>query len=123
MELTRNHFKFNRAYRAKKQLLNTLKPSSMAPTTSGTWTAFYERNKDDGGAIQLLFPTNLTQFAVMTKNHLDDVDRLMATVAGSHYGNMILVPGPTGLCRSFTMGSPIPPRREERWTLLPSTEI
>ena len=68
----------------------------MAPTTSGTWTAFYERNKDDGGAIQRLFKTNLTQFAVISENHLDDVDRIMATIAGSNYGNMVLVPGATG---------------------------
>ena len=104
MELTRNHFKFNRAYRALIQLLNTFKTSSMAPTTSGTWTAFYERNKDDGGAIQRLFRTNLSQFAVMTENHLDDVDRLMATVAGSNYGNMILVPGPTGFMQVIHHG-------------------
>jgi hypothetical protein len=80
------------------------KTPSMAPTTYGTWTAFYERNRDDGGAIQRLFRTNLTQFSVMSENHLDNVGRIMETVAGSNYGNMILVPGPTGFMQVLHHG-------------------
>jgi hypothetical protein len=76
----------------------------MAPTTSGTWTAFYERNKDDNGAIQRLFRTNLTMFSVMSENHLDDTVRIMETVGGSNYGNMLLVPGPTGFMQVLHHG-------------------
>ena len=76
----------------------------MAPITSGTWSAFYERNKEDNGAIQRLFRTNSTMFSVMTENHLDDTDRIMATVAGSNYGNMLLVPGPTGFMQVLHHG-------------------
>ena len=76
----------------------------MAPTTSGTWTAFYERNKDDNGAIQRLFRTNLTMFSVMSENHLNDTVRIMETVGGSNYGNMLLVPGPTGFMQVLHHG-------------------
>ena len=68
----------------------------MAITTFGTWTMFYECNRDDNGAVQRLFRTNLRAFATMTENHLDDTNRVTATVAGSNFGNMILVPGPNG---------------------------
>ena len=57
---------------------------------------FYERNRDDNGAIQRLFRTNLRAFATMTENHLNDTNRVTTTVAGSNFGNMILVPGPNG---------------------------
>jgi len=76
----------------------------MASTTSGTWTAFYERNKDDNGAIQRLFRTNLTMFSVMSENHLNDTVRIMETVGGSNYGNMLLVPGTTGFMQVLHHG-------------------
>ena len=65
---------------------------------------FYERNRDDGGAVQRLFRTNLTQFTVTTANHLDDPARLSDTFAGSNYGNMILVPGTTGFMQVLHRG-------------------
>lgn len=68
----------------------------MAPVTYGTWSAYYERNREDNGAIQRLFRTNMTSFRVMTENHLDNAVRLTETIAGSNFGNMFLVPGLNG---------------------------
>jgi hypothetical protein len=35
------------------------------PVTYGTWTAFYEREKDDNGSIQRLFRTKSSRFTAM----------------------------------------------------------
>ena len=74
------------------------------PASSGTWSAFYERNRNDNGAIQRLFRTNLTSLTVMTGNHLDNPVRLTETIAGSNYGNMLLMPGTTGFMQILHHG-------------------
>ena len=71
------------------------------PASSGTWSAFYERNRNDNGAIQRLFRTNLTSLTVMTGNHLDNPVRL---IAGSNYGNMLLILGTTGFMQILHHG-------------------
>ena len=43
-------------------------------------------------------------FSVMSENHLDDTVRIMETVGGSNYGNMLLVPGPTGFMQVLHHG-------------------
>jgi hypothetical protein len=74
------------------------------PVTSGTWTAFYERERNDRGAIQRLFRTKLSRFTAMTEDHLDNPVRLLGTISGSNYGNMLLIPGVTGVMQILHHG-------------------
>ena len=76
----------------------------MAPPPFGIWTEFYERNKEDNGAIQRLFRTNMTSMAAMTEKHLNNTVRFTETIAGSNYGNMLLVPGVTGFMQVLHHG-------------------
>ena len=57
------------------------------------WTTFYERNRHDGGGIQRLFETNLATLALITASHFKRPDKLVETIAGSTYANMIMVAG------------------------------
>ena len=95
---------FYRTYRASLTQLLSLKSSMVFPATYGTWTAFYERERNDSGAIQRLFRTKLSRFTTMTENHLDNPVRLLGTIAGSNYGNMLLIPGVTGFMQVLHHG-------------------
>jgi hypothetical protein len=68
------------------------------------WTDFYEKNRTDGGSIQMLFEANATALAARTRSHLKDPNRLTETVAGSDHGNMILVPGAEGIMQLIHHG-------------------
>ena len=57
------------------------------------WTTFYERNRNDGGGIQRLFETNLATLSLITTSHLKRPDKLVETIAGSTYSNMLMVAG------------------------------
>ena len=58
-----------------------------------TWTAFYERNRHDGGGVQRLFEASLATLSIITASHLKKPDKLIETIAGSTYSNMIMVAG------------------------------
>ena len=65
----------------------------MAPLT---WCNYYARNRDDEGAIQVLFDRNWAALATKTASHLSNPVKLSETVGGHMYGSMMLVPGPVG---------------------------
>ena len=66
-------------------------------TATNKWTDFYARNRNDSGPFQTLFKTNVAAMARTTMaEHLNNVSRLTETIAGSDYGNMLLVPGRNG---------------------------
>ena len=46
----------------------------------------------------------MTSLTVMTGNHLDNPVRLTETIAGSNYGNMLLMPGTTGFMQILHHG-------------------
>jgi hypothetical protein len=75
-----------------------------SPASSGTWCAFFECNRNNNGAIQRLFRTNLTSLTVMTGNHVNNPVRLTETIAGSNYGNMFIMPGTTGFMQILHHG-------------------
>jgi hypothetical protein len=58
-----------------------------------TWTAFYERNRHNGGGVQRLFEASLATLSIITASHLKKPDKLVETIAGSTYSNMIMVAG------------------------------
>jgi hypothetical protein len=60
------------------------------------WTEYYLRNRADGGPIQALFDMNSTSLARKVERNLNNVSRLTDYIAGSSYGNMVLVPGRPG---------------------------
>ncbi|KAI2493347.1 hypothetical protein MHU86_21192 [Fragilaria crotonensis] len=68
----------------------------MVPTPSLTWLAFYARNREDNGAFQKMYESELGPLAAVTKTHLDDALAFTDTIAGSAYGNMVMVPGLPG---------------------------
>jgi hypothetical protein len=74
-------------------------PAGMTRTTirADNWTDFYERNRTDGGPFQTLAEVSAAALAQRTRSHLDDVSKPTETVAGSDYGNMILIPGAEGI--------------------------
>lgn len=61
------------------------------------WTDFYERNRANGGPYQTLAEASAAALAKRTKSHLNNVSKLTETVAGSDYGNMILIPRSKGI--------------------------
>ena len=58
-----------------------------------TWTTFYERNRNDGGGVERLFGASLATLSIITASHLKKPDKLVETIAGSTYANMIMVAG------------------------------
>jgi hypothetical protein len=64
------------------------KPCSSNPIG---WTTYYERNKQDGGGIQRLFEAGLSTLSIITTSHFKKPDKLIETIAGSTYANMIMV--------------------------------
>ena len=64
----------------------------MANVKALTWPAYYARIRDDGGAIQNLFQTNLGTLAAKSKSHLQNFGKFTETITDSAHGNMILVP-------------------------------
>jgi hypothetical protein len=65
----------------------------MAPLT---WCNYYARNRDDEGAIQVLFDRKWVFLANKTASHLESPELLSQTVGGHMFGSMMLVPGPQG---------------------------
>ena len=62
------------------------------------WTDFYERrNRNDGGPFQVLFETNTGTLAAKTARNKDSIHKLTESIAGSGYGNMMLIPGTNGM--------------------------
>ena len=57
------------------------------------WTSFYERNRHDGGGVQRLFEASLATMSIITASHLKKPEKLVETIAGSTYANMIMVAG------------------------------
>jgi hypothetical protein len=57
------------------------------------WTTFYERNRYDGGGIQRLFEANLATLSIITASHFKKPEKLVETIAGSPYANMVMVAG------------------------------
>ena len=73
----------------------------MAPVISPSaridkWTEYYSRNRADGGPIQALFNMNSKTLARKVEGNLNSVSRLTDYIAGSSFGNMVLVPGRPG---------------------------
>ena len=68
------------------------------------WIDLYKGKRDDGGPFQMLFEATTTALAKRTKSHLNDVRKLTETVAGSDYGNMMLVPGTKGVMQLIHHG-------------------
>lgn len=68
----------------------------MAPVNSTAWTTFYARNRDDGGTFQNLFDEELITLVDRTTSHFENPDKLVQDVAGSMYGNMMMIPGAPG---------------------------
>lgn len=58
-----------------------------------SWTSFYERNRNDGGGVERLFEAGLATLSIITTSHLKKPDKLVETIAGSTYSNMIMVAG------------------------------
>ena len=58
-----------------------------------SWTTFYERNRNDGGGIERLFGASLSTLSIIATSHLKKPDKLVETIAGSTYSNMIMVAG------------------------------
>ncbi len=73
-------------------------------TAANKWTDFYARNRDDGGTFQTLFATTLEEMARKTESHLNNVPKLTESITGSDYGNMLLVPGGTGIMQLIHHG-------------------
>lgn len=57
------------------------------------WTTFYERNRYDGGGIQRLFEANLATLSIITASYFKKPEKLVETIAGSPYANMVMVAG------------------------------
>ena len=57
------------------------------------WTTFYDRNKHDGGGVQRLFEASLETLSIITTSHFKKPDKLVETIAGSTYANMMMVAG------------------------------
>lgn len=76
--------------------------STSGPTD--TWTDFYKRNSKDRGPFQTLFETNSATLARMTTSHLDNINKLTESIAGSDHGNMVLVPGGKGIMQLIHHG-------------------
>jgi hypothetical protein len=63
--------------------------ANMSPTT---WVSFYNKNREDGGAVEALFDQSDTDLSVITKGHMDDRSKFIATITGSDGANALLVP-------------------------------
>ena len=72
------------------KLLVLSKPFSSNPIS---WTTFYERNRNDGGGVERLFGASLAVLSTITASHFKKPDKLVETIAGSTYSNMIMVTG------------------------------
>ena len=68
----------------------------MAPVNSTARTTFYARNRDDGGTFQNLFDEELITLVDRTTSHVENPDKLVQDVAGSMYGNIMMIPGAPG---------------------------
>ena len=69
----------------------------MVPTTHAkTWTAYYAQNRSDEGAIQALFEETMGTLTETSVTHLGNPGKLIQTIAGTGFGNMMIVPGPPG---------------------------
>jgi hypothetical protein len=63
--------------------------TSTHPTT---WTAFYNKNRNDGGAVEALFQQDDDTLSAIAKNHTLDRNKLISTITGSDGANFMLVP-------------------------------
>lgn len=63
--------------------------ATMNPTT---WASFYKDNKDNGGAVEALFDLSDKTLSVISKGHMDDRSKLIATITGSDGANVLIVP-------------------------------
>jgi hypothetical protein len=65
----------------------------MAASTHPTaWTAFYNKNRNDGGAADASFLQDEDTLSAIAKNHILDRNKLISTIAGSDGANFMLVP-------------------------------
>ena len=76
---------------------NTAVGMTESTARADNWTDFYQRHKADGGPFQTLSEASAAEHSRRTKSHLNNANKLTETVAGSDYGNMILIPGPEGI--------------------------
>jgi hypothetical protein len=67
-----------------------------ATVSAPTWREFYSRHKQDGGAFEDLFKSDLATMAAKTETHLNDTGALTDSIVGSAYANMVIVPGANG---------------------------
>jgi hypothetical protein len=68
-------------------LLLTINNSSSYP-----WTAFYNKNRNDGGAVEALFQQDDDTLSAIAKSHTLDRNKLISTITGSDGANFMLVP-------------------------------
>jgi hypothetical protein len=61
----------------------------MNPTT---WAAFYDKNKNDGGAVEALFQQADDTLSTIAKSHTLEPNKLIATITGSDGANLLLIP-------------------------------
>jgi hypothetical protein len=66
---------------------------AMAASTHPTvWTAFYDKNRNDGRAVKALFQQDDDALSAVAKSHTLDRNKLIATVTGSDGANLMLAP-------------------------------
>jgi hypothetical protein len=76
--------------------------SSVNPTT---WTAFYDDNRNDGGAVEALFQQADDTLLAVAKSHTLEPNKLIATITGGDGANLLLVPSAKRITSSgFTKG-------------------
>jgi hypothetical protein len=65
----------------------------MAASTHPTaWTAFYNKNRNNGGAVEALFQQDDETLSAVAKSHTLDRNKLISTITGSDGANFMLVP-------------------------------
>jgi hypothetical protein len=71
-----------------------------ASTHPTTWTAFCNKNRNDGGAVEALFQQDDDTLSAIAKSHTLDRNKLISTIASSDGANFMLVPAAKKLLSS-----------------------
>ena len=59
-------------------------------------TSYHAQNRTDEEAIQTLYDETMGTLAMTTTTHLGNTNMLTQTIAGTGYGNMMVIPGQPG---------------------------